>query len=41
VRKQGLMRIVLHVFGHNEGAGALYRGSGYEEKSIAMGKKLD
>ena len=41
VLEQGLKRIALHVFGHNEGARALYWGSGYTEKSITMAKELD
>ena len=40
VREQGLTRIALHVFRHNEGARALYRRSGYVEKGITMTKEL-
>ena len=40
VRAEGLESIFLHVFGHNEGARALYRKLGYVERNITMMKAL-
>lgn len=40
VREQGMQRIVLHVFGHNEGARALYRKMGYTERNVTMVREL-
>jgi RimJ/RimL family protein N-acetyltransferase len=35
-----LTKVVLHVFGHNHGARALYQKLGYEERNITMVKEL-
>lgn len=40
VRKLGIDRISLHVFGHNHAARALYEKMGYEATDIHMAKKL-
>jgi ribosomal protein S18 acetylase RimI-like enzyme len=40
VRRLGLDRLRLNVFGHNSRARELYRSLGYEELSILMGKTL-
>jgi RimJ/RimL family protein N-acetyltransferase len=40
VRKEGMDRVVLHVFGHNEAARALYRKMGYVERNVMMVKDL-
>jgi ribosomal protein S18 acetylase RimI-like enzyme len=40
VRRLGLERLRLNVFGHNTRARALYRSLGYEELSVLMGKSL-
>jgi len=40
VREQGMKQIILHVFGHNEGARALYRKSGYVERNVTMVKGI-
>ena len=40
VKKLGLDRISLHVFGHNQAAQALYEQLGYEITNINMSKKL-
>jgi len=40
MRQEGLERIVLHVFGHNEGARALYKKMGYVERNVTMAKEL-
>ena len=40
-REQGVKQIVLHVFGHNEGARALYRKSGYVERNVTMVKGIN
>jgi ribosomal protein S18 acetylase RimI-like enzyme len=40
VREEGMEKVVLHVFGHNEGARALYRKTGYVERNITMVKEL-
>lgn len=40
VRRLGLEKIVLHVFGHNEAARALYRKVGYVETNVTMAKKV-
>ena len=40
VREHGLHQIILHVFGHNAAARALYRKSGYVERNVTMVKKL-
>ncbi len=39
--KAGMGWVVLHVFGHNEGARALYRKMGYIERNITMVKELE
>ena len=39
-RERGVRQIVLHVFGHNEGARALYRKSGYVERNVTMVKGI-
>lgn len=39
-RKQGAVRIGLHVFGHNQRAFQLYQKMGYETTDIQMVKKL-
>ena len=41
VREQGMRKIVLHVFGHNEGARALYRKMGYTERNVTMVRELE
>lgn len=38
--KKGLAGISLHVFGHNEGARALYRSLGYHDVHVSMFKPL-
>jgi RimJ/RimL family protein N-acetyltransferase len=38
--KEGMGRVILHVFGHNEGARALYRKMGYTERNVTMVKEL-
>jgi ribosomal protein S18 acetylase RimI-like enzyme len=40
VRESGVSKIVLHVFGHNEPARALYRKLGYDETDVTMAKEL-
>jgi ribosomal protein S18 acetylase RimI-like enzyme len=40
VREQGLTQILLHVYGHNDSARALYRKVGYQERNITMAKNL-
>jgi len=40
-RKEGMERVFLHVFGHNEGARALYRKMGYLERNVTMVKELE
>jgi ribosomal protein S18 acetylase RimI-like enzyme len=40
VRSQGVTKILLHVFGHNEKARALYRKSGYVERNVTMVKEI-
>jgi len=40
VRSLGLDKIGLHVFGHNQGAIALYEKAGYEITDINMAKKV-
>ena len=40
VKKSGVSKIVLHVFGHNEPARALYRKLGYVERNVTMAKEL-
>ena len=39
-REQGAKLIVLHVFGHNEAARALYKKSGYIERNVTMVKGM-
>jgi ribosomal protein S18 acetylase RimI-like enzyme len=39
-RARGLGFVALNVFGGNEAARNLYRGLGYEEMAVAMGKEL-
>jgi RimJ/RimL family protein N-acetyltransferase len=39
-REVGMERVILHVFGHNEGARALYRKMGYTERNVTMVKEL-
>lgn len=39
-KELGIKQIVLHVFGHNKGAHALYLKSGYKERNITMIKDL-
>lgn len=39
-REQGMAGIILHVFGHNHSARALYRKSGYVERNVTMVKKV-
>jgi len=41
VRAQGAQEIRLHVFGHNEGAQALYEKLGYLTTNVMMAKSLD
>jgi len=38
VREQGMNQIILHVFGHNQSARALYRKYGYVERNVTMVK---
>ena len=40
VKALGVSKIVLHVFGHNEPARALYRKLGYVERNVTMAKEL-
>jgi GNAT superfamily N-acetyltransferase len=40
-RDLGVDRILLHVFGHNEAARALYLQSGYAERNVTMVRRLD
>jgi ribosomal protein S18 acetylase RimI-like enzyme len=40
VREQGLTQILLHVYGHNDSARALYQKVGYRERNITMAKNL-
>ncbi len=40
VRELGLDKVMLHVFGHNQGARALYRRLGYAETDVTMAKTL-
>jgi len=40
VREQAGFQIILHVFGHNESARALYRRSGYVERNVTMVKEI-
>ncbi len=40
VRELGLTKILLHVFGHNQAARAMYAKLGYEVTSLYMSKKL-
>jgi RimJ/RimL family protein N-acetyltransferase len=40
VRELGVSKIVLHVFGHNEPARALYKKLGYAERNVTMAKEL-
>ena len=40
-REQGASRILLHVFGHNTGARALYQQAGYVERNVTMVRELD
>jgi ribosomal protein S18 acetylase RimI-like enzyme len=40
VRSQGIHRLALQVFGHNDGARALYKKMGYVERTVAMVKDL-
>jgi RimJ/RimL family protein N-acetyltransferase len=40
VRELGMDRVVLHVFGHNEAARALYRKAGYVERNVTMVRRL-
>jgi ribosomal protein S18 acetylase RimI-like enzyme len=40
VKKSGVSKIVLHVFGHNGPARALYRKLGYVETDVTMAKEL-
>lgn len=39
-REQGASRILLHVFGHNTGARALYQQVGYVERNVTMVREL-
>ena len=39
-RANGISKIGLHVFGHNQGAWRLYQRMGYVEKSVQMEKQL-
>ena len=41
IQIHGVQQISLHVFGHNQGARALYKKFGYVETSIMMSKSLD
>ena len=41
VRRRGLSGIALHVFGHNDGARALYARLGYQPTNISMFKPID
>jgi ribosomal protein S18 acetylase RimI-like enzyme len=38
--EMGINKIMLHVFGHNDGARALYQKLGYEERNVTMVKEL-
>ena len=40
VQRQGLSGIALHVFGHNEGARALYSKLGYEPTNVSLFKSV-
>lgn len=40
VKQLGVSKIVLHVFGHNEAARALYKKLGYVERNVTMAKEL-
>ena len=40
VRRSGLMRIALHVFGHNQPAQALYEKAGYTVVDLVMARSL-
>lgn len=40
VKESGVRNIVLHVFGHNEAARALYKKLGYVERNVTMAKVL-
>jgi ribosomal protein S18 acetylase RimI-like enzyme len=40
VKELGVSKILLHVFGHNEPARALYRKLGYVERNVTMAKEL-
>lgn len=40
VQGEGVEQIILHVFGHNQGARALYRKSGYVERNVTMVKEI-
>lgn len=40
VKESGVNKIVLHVFGHNEAARALYKKLGYVERNVTMAKEL-
>ena len=41
VNELGIKQVALHVLGHNGGARALYRESGYRERDVTMLKELD
>ena len=41
LREMGLRAIVLHVFGHNAPARALYKTVGYVERNITMAKQIE
>ena len=40
VKELGMDRIILHVFGYNEAARALYKKVGYVERNVTMAKKI-
>ena len=40
-QEQGASRVILHVFGHNTGARALYQQAGYVERNVTMVRELD
>jgi RimJ/RimL family protein N-acetyltransferase len=40
VKELGMNKIVLHVFGHNEPARAMYKKLGYVERNVTMAKEL-
>jgi ribosomal protein S18 acetylase RimI-like enzyme len=40
VQERGMKQIILHVFGHNQGARDLYRKSGYVERNVTMVKEI-